>query len=166
MTIDPKLLRELERRGDANKVLAEALGVCPTCGQRVNRGQKVPPPRAGSLPATRRPRGSVRAAIVDYLTSVDTEPGNQSRCAAHLRIAVQYVNKVWRAHQEKGGRSPTVRRGRPAERGPLMVQWLRNNPDKNQSDCARHFGVTRQAVSNALDSAAKRGDAPHGEADE
>lgn len=148
--LDPKLLARLAERDDANEVLAEALGVCPTCGQAW------PPQSNGALKAPRR--GSRKDAVIEYLTKTDTAYGNQSRCARTLKITLPYVNKIWVDYRVKhGGGVATPKAGMRA-----VQAWLRENPDKTQSECARELGVTRSYVSQV----AQRGDAPQGEADE
>lgn len=78
MKIDPKLLRRLEERDDANEVLAEALGCCPTCGQQ--------------LPGEERPKDK-RAAILAWRSE---NPGKtQSACSKALGVSQAYVGRVW-----------------------------------------------------------------------
>lgn len=141
--LDPKLLKRLEERDDANEVLAEMLGVCPTCGQIRPTGATPKPPKQR---IERPPRGGMRTAIIEYLTKVDTAFGNQSRCARKLDSSVPYVNKIWVEYRRLNGVDPPKLGVGTA----AIVGWLRENPKQNQSDCARHFGVTRQAVSMAV----------------
>lgn len=95
MKIDPKLLRELEKRGDANAVLADALGVCPTCGQAMPTRAKAANPRPNPRPSR------MRDAVIEYLTKTDTEFGNQSRCARALDTTNTYVNKIWSQYRRE-----------------------------------------------------------------
>lgn len=112
MKLDPRLIARLEAQAkeagqDPNAMLAIALGVCPTCGQTMpSKAKAVPNGRAPTRP--KAPQGDTARRIIEYLDR-DSERGNQSRCAASLGIKASYVNRVWRAHQQRlehGGKSP------------------------------------------------------------
>lgn len=141
MKLDPKLLRRLAERGDANEVLAEALGVCPTCGQPT-KGPRLPTagePRRSAK--ERRTRGTLKAAIIEYLTHTDTRYGNQSRCARALGVQHTYVNKVWGDHQRTTPKNGTGKRE-------AIIAWMAEHPDGTQAECARVVGCTRAYVSS------------------
>lgn len=138
MKLDPKLLKRLEERPDANSVLAEALGVCPTCGQAMNGLQQQPRQHGPPIPK----RQLLKDQIIEYLTQ-DTSYGNQTRCARALGIQLTYVNKVWRDHQKAPDRPRTRKRD-------AIIEWMAKNPERTQGDCARTFGVTRSYVSQVM----------------
>lgn len=86
MKLDPKLLKRLEERDDANAVLAAALGVCPACGQ--------PMPNENGATKPRKLRtGEVRDQI--HAWRVQNPDGTQSACARALGCSAVYVNRVW-----------------------------------------------------------------------
>lgn len=85
MRIDPKLIKRLEARADANEILAEALGVCPTCGQALPNGK---------APTTRGPRtGEKREQIVEWRRQ--HPKGTQSACSRELGVSQAYVGRIW-----------------------------------------------------------------------
>lgn len=84
MRLNPKLLRELEKRGDANAVLAEALGVCPACGQPRPKGKVTP-----SIPRKGEKKDQIRG------WHQLNPSGSQSECARAIGCSVAYVGRVW-----------------------------------------------------------------------
>lgn len=90
MRLDPRLLKQLEAREDANEVLAEMLGVCPTCGQSM----------PGTTPRTRD--GSKREAIKRWRT--ENPQGSQSQCSRDLGVSQAYVGRIW--HEKDEANSP------------------------------------------------------------
>lgn len=88
MKLDPKLLARLEATAretgrDVNTLLAEALGVCPTCGQPLNR----------EPPAKQRRGLSRRDAILAW--RVENPDATQAACARALSVSQAYVGRVW-----------------------------------------------------------------------
>lgn len=98
MRLDPKLLKRLEAREDANEVLAEMLGVCPTCGQNMPDSRGEPRQNHG---APRR--GEVREQIAEWRRQ---HPGNtnQSACARDVGCSIAYVGRIW--HSIPDGNPP------------------------------------------------------------
>jgi hypothetical protein len=104
MKLDPKLLALLDAaaRGsgrNVNELLAEKLGVCPTCGQAIRE------PRAS--PRQRKPSPKA-AAILEWRKN--NPGGAQNACARDLHVSQAYVGRVWHEADENG-------RGRNDETG-------------------------------------------------
>jgi hypothetical protein len=81
MKVDSKLLKRLEALDNPNQILAEALGLCPTCGQELPSEER------------RQRTGDKRAAILAWRVE---HPGeSQSACARALGVSQTYVSKLW-----------------------------------------------------------------------